>query len=164
MSKKVAMAGMFTALAMIFSYVEVLIPINFGIPGMKLGLANLVVVVSLYTMGAPMAFAISMIRIMLVSMTFGSLSAMLYSMAGGLLSFAGMVLLKKIPNLSVVGISVVGGVLHNVGQILVAIAVVENINLISYLPPLLIAGTITGMLIGIVASQVIPTIRPILKQ
>ncbi|MEE1243814.1 Gx transporter family protein [Frisingicoccus sp.] len=164
MSKKVAMAGMFTALAMIFSYVEVLIPINFGIPGMKLGLANLVVVVSLYTMGAPMAFAISMIRIMLVSMTFGSLSAMLYSMAGGLLSFAGMVLLKKIPNLSVVGISVVGGVLHNVGQILVAIAVVENINLISYLPPLLIAGTITGMLIGIVASQVIPRIRPILKQ
>lgn len=111
-----------------------------------------------------MAFAISMIRIMLVSMTFGSLSAMLYSMAGGLLSFAGMVLLKKIPNLSVVGISVVGGVLHNVGQILVAIAVVENINLISYLPPLLIAGTITGMLIGIVASQVIPRIRPILKQ
>ena len=164
MSKKVAMAGMFTALAMIFSYVDVLIPINFGIPGMKLGLANLVVVVSLYTMGAPMAFAISMIRIMLVSMTFGSLSAMLYSMAGGLLSFAGMVLLKKIPNLSVVGISVVGGVLHNVGQILVAIAVVENINLISYLPPLLIAGTITGMLIGIVASQVIPRIRPILKQ
>ena len=75
-----------------------------------------------------------------------------------------MVLLKKIPNLSVVGISVVGGVLHNVGQILVAIAVVENINLISYLPPLLIAGTITGMLIGIVASQVIPRIRPILKQ
>ena len=164
MSKKVAMAGMFTALAMIFSYVEVLIPINFGIPGMKLGLANLVVVVSLYTMGAPMAFAISMIRIMLVSMTFGSLSAMLYSMAGGLLSFAGMVLLIKIRNLSVVGISVVGGVLHNVGQILVAIAVVENINLISYLPPLLIAGTITGMLIGIVASQVIPRIRPILKQ
>ena len=72
MSKKVAMAGMFTALAMIFSYVEVLIPINLGIPGMKLGLANLVVVVTLYTMGVPMAFAVSMIRIMLVSMTFGS--------------------------------------------------------------------------------------------
>lgn len=74
MSKKVAMAGMFTALAMIFSYVEVLIPINLGIPGMKLGLANLVVVVTLYTMGAPMAFAVSMIRIVLVSATFGSLS------------------------------------------------------------------------------------------
>lgn len=163
MSKKVAMAGMFVALAMIFSYVEVLIPISLGIPGMKLGLANLVVVVTLYTMGAPMAFAVSMIRIMLVSMTFGSLSAMLYSMAGGILSFLGMALLKKIPAFSIVGVSISGGVLHNVGQILVAIAVVENINLIAYLPPLLIAGTVTGMLIGAVSSQVIPRVKPMLK-
>ena len=139
MSKKVAMAGMFTALAMIFSYVEVLIPINLGIPGMKLGLANLVVVVTLYTMGAPMAFAVSMIRIVLVSATFGSLSAMLYSLAGGLLSFAGMILLKKIPNFSMVGVSVAGGLLHNMGQLIVAMAVVENIHLVSYLPPLMIA-------------------------
>lgn len=162
MSKKVAMAGMFTALAMIFSYVEVLIPINLGIPGMKLGLANLVVVVTLYTMGAPMAFAVSMIRIMLVSMTFGSFSAMLYSMAGGLLSFCGMALLKKIPNFSVIGVSLLGGVLHNTGQLLVAMAVVENINLIAYLPPLMIAGMVTGILIGIVSAQVIPRIKKVL--
>ena len=156
------MAGMFTALAMIFSYVEVLIPINLGIPGMKLGLANLVVVVTLYTMGAPMAFAVSMIRIMLVSMTFGSFSAMLYSMAGGLLSFCGMALLKKIPNFSVIGVSLLGGVLHNTGQLLVAMAVVENINLIAYLPPLMIAGMVTGILIGIVSAQVIPRIKKVL--
>ena len=162
MSKKVAMAGMFTALAMIFSYVEVLIPINLGIPGMKLGLANLVVVVTLYTMGAPMAFAVSMIRIMLVSMTFGSFSAMLYSMAGGLLSFCGMALLKKVPNFSVIGVSLLGGVLHNTGQLLVAMAVVENINLIAYLPPLMIAGMVTGILIGIVSAQVIPRIKRVL--
>nr|WP_291234969.1 Gx transporter family protein [Frisingicoccus sp.] len=162
MSKKVAMAGMFTALAMIFSYVEVLIPINLGIPGMKLGLANLVVVVTLYTMGAPMAFAVSMIRIMLVSMTFGSFSAMLYSMAGGLLSFCGMALLKKVPNFSVIGVSLLGGVLHNTGQLLVAMAVVENINLIAYLPPLMIAGMVTGILIGIVSAQVIPRIKKVL--
>ena len=162
MSKKVAMAGMFTALAMIFSYVEVLIPINLGIPGMKLGLANLVVVVTLYTMGAPMAFAVSMIRIMLVSMTFGSFSAMLYSMAGGLLSFCGMALLKKIPNFSVIGVSLLGGVVHNTGQLLVAMAVVENINLIAYLPPLMIAGMVTGILIGIVSAQVIPRIKKVL--
>ena len=86
MSKKVAMTGMFVALAMIFSYVEVLMPINLGIPGMKLGLANLVVVVTLYTLGLQTAFAVSLVRIMLVAMTFGSLSAMLYSLAGGLLS------------------------------------------------------------------------------
>lgn len=162
MSKKVAMAGMFTALAMIFSYVEVLIPINLGIPGMKLGLANLVVVVTLYTMGVPMAFAVSMIRIMLVSMTFGSFSAMLYSMAGGLLSFCGMALLKKVPNFSVVGVSLLGGVLHNTGQLLVAMAVVENINLIAYLPPLMIAGMVTGILIGIVSAQIIPRIKKVL--
>ena len=162
MSKKVAMAGMFTALAMIFSYVEVLIPINLGIPGMKLGLANLVVVVTLYTMGVPMAFAVSMIRIMLVSMTFGSFSAMLYSMAGGILSFCGMALLKKVPNFSVIGVSLLGGVLHNTGQLLVAMAVVENINLIAYLPPLMIAGMVTGILIGIVSAQVIPRIKRVL--
>ena len=162
MSKKVAMAGMFTALAMIFSYVEVLIPINLGIPGIKLGLANLVVVVTLYTMGVPMAFAVSMIRIMLVSMTFGSFSAMLYSMAGGILSFCGMALLKKVPNFSVIGVSLLGGVLHNTGQLLVAMAVVENINLIAYLPPLMIAGMVTGILIGIVSAQVIPRIKKVL--
>lgn len=162
MSKKVAMAGMFTALAMIFSYVEVLIPINLGIPGMKLGLANLVVVVTLYTMGVPMAFAVSMIRIMLVSMTFGSFSAMLYSMAGGILSFCGMALLKKVPNFSVIGVSLLGGVLHNTGQLLVAMAVVENINLIAYLSPLMIAGMVTGILIGIVSAQVIPRIKKVL--
>ena len=154
---------MFTALAMIFSYVEVLIPINLGIPGMKLGLANLVVVVTLYTMGAPMAFAVSMIRIVLVSATFGSLSAMLYSLAGGLLSFAGMILLKKIPNFSMVGVSVAGGLLHNMGQLIVAMAVVENIHLVSYLPPLMIAGTVTGMLIGIISGQVVPRIKHVLK-
>lgn len=157
------MAGMFTALAMIFSYVEVLIPINLGIPGMKLGLANLVVVVTLYTMGAPMAFAVSMIRIVLVSATFGSLSAMLYSLAGGLLSFAGMILLKKIPNFSMVGVSVAGGLLHNMGQLIVAMAVVENIHLVSYLPPLMIAGTVTGMLIGIISGQVVPRIKHVLR-
>ena len=163
MSKKVAMAGMFTALAMIFSYVEVLIPINLGIPGMKLGLAYLVVVVTLYTMGAPMAFAVSMIRIVLVSATFGSLSAMLYSLAGGLLSFAGMILFKKIPNFSMVGVSVAGGLLHNMGQLIVAMAVVENIHLVSYLPPLMIAGTVTGMLIGIISGQVVPRIKHVLR-
>ena len=163
MSKKVAMTGMFVALAMIFSYVEVLIPINLGIPGMKLGLANLVVVVTLYVLGVKTAFAVSIIRILLVSMTFGSLSAMLYSMAGGLLSFGGMVLLKKVPDLSVVGVSVAGGVLHNAGQVMVAMAVVENVMLVSYFPPLMIAGTITGALIGMVSSKVIPRVKPVMK-
>lgn len=163
MSKKVAMTGMFVALAMIFSYVEVLIPINFGIPGMKLGLANLVVVVTLYVLGAKLAFAVSLLRIVLVAMTFGNMSAMLYSMAGGLLSFLGMALLKRIPGFSVIGVSISGGVLHNVGQLLVAMAVVENIHLMGYLPALMIAGLLTGMAIGFVALQVIPRVKPVMK-
>lgn len=163
MSKKVAMTGMFVALAMIFSYVEVLIPINLGVPGMKLGLANLVVVVTLYVLGTKTAFLVSMIRIMMVAMTFGSLSAMLYSMAGGILSFAGMLIFKKIPCFSVIGVSVIGGVLHNAGQLLVAMAVVENIHLISYFPPLQVAGTITGALIGFASLQVIPRVKPAMK-
>ena len=163
MAKKVAMTGMFVALAMIFSYVEVLIPINLGIPGMKLGLANLVVVVTLYVLGAKTAFAVSIIRIMLVAMTFGNLSAMLYSMAGGILSFAGMILLKKLPCLSVIGVSAAGGVLHNAGQLMVAMAVVENVHLMAYFPPLTIVGTITGTLIGFVSMQVIPRVKPMMK-
>ena len=104
-----------------------------------------------------------MIRIVLVSATFGSLSAMLYSLGGGLLSFAGMILLKKIPNFSMVGVSVAGGLLHNMGQLIVAMAVVENIHLVSYLPPLMIAGTVTGMLIGIISGQVVPRIKHVLR-
>ena len=163
MSKKVAMTGMFVALAMIFSYVEVLMPINLGIPGMKLGLANLVVVVTLYTLGLQTAFAVSLVRIMLVAMTFGSLSAMLYSLAGGLLSFAGMAVLKKMPCFSVVGVSAAGGVLHNAGQLAVAMAVVENVNLIAYFPPLTVAGTITGTVIGFISLKVIPRVKPMMK-
>ena len=110
-----------------------------------------------------MALAVSMIRILLVSVTFGNLAAMLYSLAGGLLSFGGMVLLKKIPKFSIVGVSVAGGILHNAGQLAVAMAVVENIHLLSYMPLLMISGTITGMLIGIVSAQVIPRIDKVLK-
>ena len=110
-----------------------------------------------------MAFAVSMIRILLVSVTFGSLAAMLYSLAGGIFSFCGMMLLKKIPKFSMVGVSVAGGILHNIGQLAVAMAVVENIHLISYLPPLLVAGTFTGMLIGIVSNQVVQRIKHVIK-
>ena len=163
MSKKIAMTGMFIALAMIFSYIEVLIPINLGIPGVKLGLANLVVVVTLFTMGPKNAFSVSIIRIFLVAVTFGNMSAMFYSLAGGLLSYVGMVLLKKIPGFSIVGVSVFGGILHNIGQIIVAAVVVENIHLMMYLPVLLVAGTITGTLIGIISSKMVPRINKVIK-
>lgn len=159
MTKKITLSAMLVALAMILSYVEVLIPISAGIPGIKLGLANLVVLLALYVLDGKMALMISFVRILLVAFTFGSLAAMMYSLVGGLLSFAVMVLLKRIKGFSIVGVSVAGGVCHNIGQILVAAWVVENLNLFYYLPVLMIAGVITGFLIGIVAGLVVPVVR-----
>lgn len=159
MAKKVAYSAILVALAMICSYVEALIPFHFGIPGIKLGLANLVVVIALYLLKPSQAFGISVARIVLVAFLFGSLSSLLYSLAGGMLSFIVMLLLRKIRGFSVIGISIAGGVSHNVGQLLVAALVVENMSIFYYMPVLLIAGLITGMLIGIVAAKVCRHLR-----
>ena len=159
MTKKLTISALLVALAMILSYVEVLIPFNFGIPGIKLGLANLVVVVALYLLNARQALMISVVRILLVSFTFGNMAALLYSITGGLLSFAVMVLCRRIKGLS----SVAGGISHNIGQILVAVFVVKNLNLLFYLPVLMIAGIITGLLIGLVAGLIIPSVRKALQ-
>ena len=162
MTKKLTISALLVALAMILSYVEVLIPFNFGIPGIKLGLANLVVV-ALYLLNARQALMISVVRILLVSFTFGNMAALLYSITGGLLSFAVMVLCRRIKGLSTMSVSVAGGISHNIGQILVAVFVVKNLNLLFYLPVLMIAGIITGLLIGLVAGLIIPSVRKALQ-
>lgn len=164
MSKRVAYTAIMISLAMIFSYVEVLIPFHFGIPGIKLGLANLVVVIALYILKPTQALLISVARIVLVSFLFGSMSSMLYSLAGGILSFLVMLLLKKCRGFSMMGISIAGGVSHNIGQLLVAAMVVESMNIFYYMPVLLVAGVITGMLIGIVAKNVCEHIKIIVDR
>lgn len=145
---------MLVALAMIFSYVEILIPISFGVPGIKLGLANLVVVVGLWLMPPMQVFGILVARIVLVAFMFGSMSSLLYSLAGGVLSFCVMLLLKKCKGFSVIGISMAGGVSHNIGQLIIAALVVENLSVFYYFPVLMIAGLVTGMLIGVVGQRV----------
>lgn len=159
MAKRVAYTAILIALAMIFSYVEVLIPFHFGIPGIKLGLANLVVVIAIYILKPAQVMVISIARIVLVSFLFGNMSSMLYSLAGGILSFFVMLLLKKIKGFSMLGVSIAGGVSHNVGQLLLAAVVVENMSVFYYMPVLLVAGVITGMLIGVVAKRVSVHIR-----
>lgn len=154
-AKKTAYYGMLVALAFVFSYIEVLIPFSIGIPGIKLGLANLVVLTALYTLGTKEAFAISVIRIILVGFTFGSLSTMIYSLGGGLLSWLVMVVCKKSKQLSTIGVSIAGGISHNVGQIIVATLVLENANLMYYFAILLITGTITGLIIGMIGALLI---------
>ena len=145
---RIAWFGVFTALALIFSYVETLIPFQIGIPGVKLGLANLIVVVALYKMGGKDAMLLSVTRIVLSGFIFASL-------AGGLLSLAVMVILKKRGSFSVFGVSMAGGVFHNVGQLIVAMLVVETFSVAYYVPVLLIAGVITGFIIGVVANEML---------
>ena len=155
MKNKVAVFGVFTSLALILSYVELLIPINFGIPGMKLGLANLLVVILLYK-GCPRdALLLSVIRILVSGLIFGNMFSIFYSLGGGLLSLAVMVFLKKTGQFTVAGISIGGGASHNVGQLLVAMFVVQTYQVGYYLPVLLIAGVITGAVIGILSAEVL---------
>lgn len=164
MAKKAAYMGMMVALAFVFSYLESLVPINFGIPGIKLGLANLVAIVALYTMGIKEACTLSLIRIILTGFTFGNPASMLYSLAGGILSLLVMIGAQKIKIFSVTGVSVLGGVFHNTGQILVAALVVENERLFYYLPMLMISGTIAGTLIGILAAILIKRLERLIKE
>lgn len=162
-TKKIAYLGLLVALAFIFSYIEKLIPINIGVPGAKLGLANLVIIVALYTIGERNAFLLSMVRIVLVGFTFANLASMLYSLAGGILSFLAMCIAKRSGKLSTTGVSVVGGVFHNVGQILMAIWVVKTASLVYYLPVLIIAGLASGVAIGILGAMVTKRVKKVVN-
>lgn len=162
-TKKIAYLGLLTALAFIFSYIETLVPVNIGIPGAKLGLANLVILVALYTIGERNAFLLSVVRIVLVGFTFSNLASMLYSMAGGILSFGAMYLAKRSGKLSVTGVSVMGGVFHNIGQIIMAIWVVKTASLIYYLPVLIIAGLLSGIVIGILGAMVTKRVKKVVN-
>ena len=153
--RKVAFLGLCIALAMILSYVESLIPPLVAVPGVKVGLPNLVIIFMLYKVSFKETVAVSLIRVLLVSILFGTVLSMAYSLVGAALSLLGMILLKKTGWFSTVAVSVIGGVLHNVGQILMAILVMETAQLIYYLPVLLITGTIAGVLIGVGASVIV---------
>lgn len=155
MKTKVAYFGVFTALALIFSYVETLIPIHLGIPGVKLGLANLIIVITLYKMGVKEAYILSVVRVVLAGFIFGNMFSILYSMAGGLLSLTVMIFLKKTDKFSVMGISMAGGVFHNVGQLIMASIVLESLSITYYLPVLLISGVLTGFFIGFIANEML---------
>ena len=152
---KIARMGLLVALSMILSYVESLIPAFVAVPGVKVGLANIVVIFALYTLGPIEALTVSLLRVILSSFLFGSVLSLLYSLSGALLSLGGMILMKKVKIFSTTAVSVTGGVLHNVGQILVACLVLETDVLLYYLPVLILSGTITGAVIGIIASLVI---------
>lgn len=150
-TKKLTMTALLAALALIFSYIEVLIPFSPAIPGIKLGIANLVVIVALYHMGLKYAITINVVRIFIAGLLFSGVFGIIYSLAGAILSMTVMVLLKKTGLFSVTGVSMAGGVAHNLGQILAAAFLVSNLSIFIYFPVLIFSGLISGALIGIVA-------------
>lgn len=154
-TRKLTIAALLAALALIFSYIEVLIPFNPGIPGIKLGIANLVIIIALYYLGVRYALLINIIRILIGGLLFSGLFGAAYSLAGALVSMLVMVLLKKTGLFSVTGISMAGGVAHNLGQILVAAFLVSNIKIFVYFPVLIISGVISGAIIGIIAYLIL---------
>lgn len=155
MKSRVAYFGVFTALALIFSYVETLIPFNFGIPGVKLGLANLIIVIAMYKMRLPEVYLLSIVRVVLNGFIFGNYFSIIYSLAGGLLSLTVMSLLKKQGGFSILGISMAGGVTHNIGQLIIAMMIVETFSVAYYVPVLLISGLVTGLVIGITSGEML---------
>lgn len=153
-----ALYGMLIALAFIFSYVEAMIPVPVPVPGVKLGLANLVNVVGLYTVGIGGTAAVSLVRILLVGFTFSNTFSMLYSLAGGVVSLAVMIPAKKSGFFGKTGVSILGGISHNIGQLSVAAFVTRTAGVFSYMPVLLAAGVVTGAVIGLLGGLVVERI------
>ena len=146
--KSVALYGTLIALAMVLSFVESLIPLPLPIPGVKVGLANLVTISGLYLIGIPGTVCVTILRVVLVGLSFGNPYSMIYGLAGSFLSLLVMALAKRYHWFSQVGISILGGVFHNIGQVSVAAWIVQTAGVFIYLPTLLVAGTIAGMVIG----------------
>lgn len=151
--------ALLTTLAMILSYLESQIPAFVAVPGVKVGLANIAVVFALYKLGAKEAAGISLVRVVLTSLLFGSGASFLYSAAGAALSLGGMLLLKRVPAFSYVAVSVLGGVLHNAGQIGMACLLLETNVIVYYLPFLVLSGTVAGVAVGILAAILIKRIE-----
>ena len=157
--KKTAYLGLFAAIAIIFGYVESLIPFFAGIPGMKLGLANLAVLFILEKYSWKEAALVSTVRILVIGFLFGNMFSILYSLAGAALILTVMTRMKNFSGFSILGVSVAGGVSHNIGQLIVASLIVENTSLLYYAPVLLISGVATGLLIGFLTGEITKRIR-----
>ena len=158
-TQMLARCALLTAVALMLSYIEALIPFFSGMPGMKLGLANIVVVFTVYSLGNKYGFYVNLIRICLSGLLFGTPFSILYALAGGMLSLGAMLALKKTKRFSIVGVSMAGGFFHNLGQILAAAAVVQTPQVFYYFPVLIFVGIGTGIINGIVASIVLERLK-----
>ncbi len=162
-TKRLVLLSAVTAVAMILSFVESRIPPLVAIPGVKVGLANVAVIFALYCLGTRQAACVSLVRVLLVSLLFGTPASFLYSLTGALLSLGVMVPCKRFSLFGTVGVSVLGGVCHNLGQILMA-CIVTKTNLFSvYFPILLLSGTLAGVVIGLAGAILVKRLSKIKK-
>lgn len=153
-TRRLALSAMFAALALIFSYVEAMIPVPVPVPGIKLGIANLVIVMAIYKLGFRYAFTINCVRIVIAGLLFSGVFGMFYSFAGGILSILVMYLLYKTGWFSMIGVSMAGGVAHNLGQLITASLIVSNIRMMSYFSILLFSGLFSGIAVGFLAALI----------
>ena len=158
-TKKLTVMALTTAVAMILSFVESQIPAFVAVPGVKVGLANIAVVFALYRLGWKEAVAVSLVRVVLVSMLFGSIASLFYSLAGAVLSLSGMGLMKRMGRFTEIMVSVTGGILHNIGQIAMACLILETAALRYYLPFLLISGIVAGVVVGLVSAVLVQRVK-----
>ncbi len=157
-NKKIAYRGMLTALAMVLSYLESFIPVFAAVPGIKIGLANIVTIFALYRLGVMDAAVIGLIRIVLSALLFGNPVMIIYSHAGLILSIAAMTLAKCLPFFGMMGVSVVGGVFHNLGQLLAAAFMIRSVSILYYLGILLAVGAVAGAVIGVISGIILKRI------
>lgn len=158
-TEKLAVRAMLVAVAFVLAWLEAQIPTFIAVPGVKLGLTNLVVLIALYRLGWKDALLINGIRIVLVGLTFGNLFSLWYSLAGGLLSGIGMILLKNVCHARLVTVSVAGALLHNLGQLLVAVLILDTPSLFYYLVVLWIAGAVAGTVLGLICVPVVSRLK-----
>jgi len=158
-TRSIAITSIFVAFAVMLSFLERLLPAPVPLPGIKLGLANIIVIIFLYRFNLREAFKVQALRILLFSALFGGISSALYSFAGGMLSLGVMALFKKPGIFSVIGVSIVGGVFHNIGQLAIAALVVQSVGLLGFLPALIISGQITGFVTGLVAYYLLSRLK-----
>ncbi len=162
-TKKIALCGVLTALAMIFSYIESVIPIPIPVPGIKLGVANIAVITILYVLGVKEAIVINLLRIALTALLFGNVNSFLFSISGAVLSLTIMIIMKKLDSFSCIGVSVCGGVMHNVGQIIAAVFIMGSEAIVLYLPVLIVSGVFTGVVIGVVSGIVAKHVKKVVN-
>jgi len=162
-SKKISFLGLFTTLGLLFGYIENLIVLPVKIPGIKLGISNIVTLVALYLFGPMYALIVMILKVLLTNILFGNGLGILYSVSGAVLSFAVMLILYRIKHFSIVGVSVAGGVFHNIGQIIIASLFVKSLSILYYLPVLVISGTLAGIIVGLVGKIIVNRLESFIR-